>query len=308
MSDLDARDRALLRLLERLAARGYAFVTPTPETHARNLRRRNGETAASLRDAFGWSLPFDHGFEPELADLLHHAGAIEATDGAERSAVRVSSLRGRLFLHSAYPTEAEDAVFFGPDSYRFADLIRDELADLEPRRIVDIGAGSGVGALTAAGLRPAAAIVMTDVNAEALRLARINAAHAGMAASFVQGSGVEPVDGTFDLALLNPPYIQDDEARLYRHGGGLHGGRLSIDLAREACGRLEPGGRLILYTGSAIVDGRDRLREALEAEVEGCALRYREIDPDVFGEELDRPAYADVDRIAVVAAVLVKAG
>ena len=38
----------------------------------------------------------------------------------------------------------------------------------------------------------------------------------------------------------------------------------------------------------------------------GCSLDYRELDPDVFGEELDRPAYRDVDRIAVVAAIAVK--
>ena len=32
----------------------------------------------------------------------------------------------------------------------------------------------------------------------------------------------------------------------------------------------------------------------------GCTVAYEEIDPDVFGEELDRPAYRHVDRIAVV--------
>jgi hypothetical protein len=35
-------------------------------------------------------------------------------------------------------------------------------------------------------------------------------------------------------------------------------------------------------------------------------MRYREIDPDVFGEELDDPAYRDVDRIALVAVVLTR--
>jgi hypothetical protein len=28
--------------------------------------------------------------------------------------------------------------------------------------------------------------------------------------------------------------------------------------------------------------------------------RYEELDPDVFGDELDRPAYAAVERIAAV--------
>ncbi|MGE0403972.1 MAG: SAM-dependent methyltransferase, partial [Kofleriaceae bacterium] len=33
-------------------------------------------------------------------------------------------------------------------------------------------------------------------------------------------------------------------------------------------------------------------------------LVYEEIDPDVFGEELDTPAYRDVDRIAAVGATI----
>ncbi len=306
MPDLPPADAALLRLLQALRERGYAFVTPTPETHGRNLARRVGDKATSLRDVFGWSLPFDESFEPELVALLRDAELIENTPDGPRSAVRVSTLGGRLFLHSAYPTEAEDAVFFGPDSYRFAHLITDELQGACPERIVDVGAGSGVGALVAAGLCPDAEIVMTDVNPRALRLAHVNAAFAGVEATFLQGDGVQPVEGAFDLALLNPPYIQDDEERQYRHGGALHGGQLSIDLAEAICARLSPGGRLILYTGSAIVDGRDQLRKALETRLPDCALRYREIDPDVFGEELDRDAYADVERIAVVAAVLTR--
>jgi hypothetical protein len=35
---------------------------------------------------------------------------------------------------------------------------------------------------------------------------------------------------------------------------------------------------------------------------------YEEIDPDVFGEELDRPAYATADRIAAVGLTAIKRG
>jgi hypothetical protein len=38
----------------------------------------------------------------------------------------------------------------------------------------------------------------------------------------------------------------------------------------------------------------------------GLAMRYREIDPDVFGEELEMPAYRDVDRIALIAAIITR--
>jgi hypothetical protein len=63
---------------------------------------------------------------------------------------------------------------------------------------------------------------------------------------------------------------------------------------------------VLLYTGVAIVDGRDELREALADQLPalGCTLRYRELDPDVFGEELVKPAYAEVERIAAIGAVV----
>lgn len=302
---LNDADQALLTLLRRLAEQDYAFVTPTPETHRRNLARREDQRARDLRDVFGWNLPFGSVPGAEIIDLLRRADAVEQTPKGERSAVRVASVGERLFLHSSFPTEAEDAVFFGPDSYRFAALIERELAGHCPRRIVDVGAGSGVGGILAADLCPAASVVLTDVNERALALARLNAAAAGIEAKIVHGDGVEPVEGGFDLALLNPPYIADDGERTYRDGGDLHGAKLAIDLSRTIVERLDPGGRMILYTGSAIVGGRDRQREELAA-IPGCTLDYRELDPDVFGEELEKPAYADVERIAVVAAILTK--
>lgn len=305
MTDTPSPDPALLDLLRRLRESGYVFVTPTPETHARNLHRRRGERARDLRDVFGWNLPFgDDVPGAEILDLLRQADAVERTPDGERSAIRVAGLGENLFLHSSFPTEDEDSVFFGPDSWRFARFIERELRDHCPRRLVDVGAGSGVGAIVAAGICPDAEVVMTDVNSRALALARVNAQAAGVRAEFVLGDGVEPVRGGFDLALLNPPYIADEGERTYRHGGDLHGAQLAIDLSRSILERLEPGGRLLLYTGAPIVGGRDRLREELGRL--GAELSYREMDPDVFGEELDKPAYRDVERIAVVNAVLTK--
>jgi hypothetical protein len=70
--------------------------------------------------------------------------------------------------------------------------------------------------------------------------------------------------------------------------------------------RLAPGGRLVLYTGATIVDGKDTLLQILQPRLDECGWpwRYRELDPDVFGEELDTPAYVAADRIAAVALVL----
>lgn len=302
---MNETDAALFALLQLLRTRGYGFITPTPATHGRVVARPNRGEARSLEDVLGWSLPFAPDLlDAELLDLLRTADAVgPAGEGRLRAAIRVSSLKGQLYLHSAYPTDAEDSVFFGPDSYRFAGLIAAELGE-GAGHVVDIGTGAGVGAIVAGGIRPDARITMTDVNPKALRLAAINARAACVPAVAVESGDLAQVEDPIDVALANPPYIIDQSERAYRDGGGMLGGQVSLDMARMALARLAPGGRMILYTGSAIVDGRDGLREALEGL--GAGLRYREIDPDVFGEELETEAYASVDRIALVAAILTK--
>lgn len=306
-----AQDNALRALLQALHKLNYAFVTPTPATHARVLARLTSAPGSpDLRAMLGWSQPFRWEDDPygHIVNLLESAGALERGENGEmRSLVRVSSLGQQLYLHSAYPTTQNDAVFFGPDSYRYAAFLRAELLRLNPRqRVVDIGAGSGIGGIVAASLLPGARITLTDINAKALRFARINAAFNNVMAEFVQTDGLSGVTGSIDCVIANPPYIADPAHRAYRDGGGMHGGELSLSWAREAAQRLKSGGAFLLYTGSAIVDGEDKLKTALVKALDGFELDYREIDPDVFGEELEREDYADVERIAVVGLVAVK--
>jgi hypothetical protein len=90
----------------------------------------------------------------------------------------------------------------------------------------------------------------------------------------------------------------------------MHGGEMAVAMTRMAAARLAPGGRLILYTGAAIVNGRNALCEAIGrlAEEGRLAFSCRELDPDVFGEQLARPGCRDVERIALVAATLAHDG
>ena len=84
----------------------------------------------------------------------------------------------------------------------------------------------------------------------------------------------------------------------------------NVAWAEEAMRRLTPRGCMLLYTGSAIVDGGDPFRERLDAlaREHDCSLEYEEIDPDIFGDELTRDAYAGVERLAAVGAVIRRAG
>ena len=305
----EAELRALLGLLR---IERYRFVTPTPATHARVIARPGKREARGLRDIFGWNLPFAPDLLPAgLLDGLAAAGLAEPTGALWRSRVRVASFGERLFVHSAFPTVAEDAVFFGPDTYRFAAFLQAELPRAGgARRLVDLGAGAGAGGIVAAALLPDARITLADVNPAALRLARVNAADAGINAELVEAGSLDEVAGRIDLVIANPPYIMDERDRTYRDGGGLHGAGVSFDWALAAARRLEPGGRMLLYTGVAMVEGEDELEAALQRALPelGCALRYRELDPDIFGEELDKPPYAEVERIAAIGAVIEKAG
>lgn len=304
-------DEGLIDLLRALRAADYRFVTVTPETHRRVLERGPGRVAQDLRGVFGWNLPFEEGLlPPAVREALERSGSVAREGRLSRSRVRVASVDGVLFLHSAYPTDDSDSIFFGPDSYRYVRFLQRELPRLSGvRRLVDIGAGSGVGAIMAAALVPGAGLTATDINPSALRFARINALNAGVALDPVEASGLDGVEGPVDLVIANPPFVADPAGRLYRDGGGMHGARLSLDWALAAARRIKPGGTILLYTGSAIVAGRDPLRKTLEAELPalGCSLRYAEIDPDIFGELLSGPGYEEVERVAAVGAVIRKA-
>lgn len=301
------QDLALLRLGSLLRERGYRFVTPTPLTHQQVNQRAGNALANDLRDVFGWSRPFVTGtLDEDIVALMEQAQVLQSHPQGWISRIRFSSLGEDLYVHSRFPTEDSDAVFFGPDTYRFTRLLRDYLAHAEQplQRIVDIGCGAGPGAITAAQLRPHAEVMALDINPRALAMTCVNARQAGVHNLRVQHSDLlRDVDGQFDLIVANPPYMLDAQQRTYRHGGGKHGAGLSLAIFDTAMERLAPGGTLLLYTGVAIFAGEDPLLEAIRLSLRdtGWDWDYQEIDPDVFGEELQKPAYAEAERIACVA-------
>lgn len=299
-------DAPLGQLLDALRDAGYRFTSPTPETHRRVIGRR--DEAEDLRDVFGWSLPFRREtLPPPILGLLEDAGMVERARGLLKSRVRVASLGDCLFLHSAFPTDDADSVFFGPDSYRFARFLERELAGRQsPACLVDVGAGSGIGGIFAAKLLPGARPMLLDINPLALRFARINARHNGVEAQTVLGSGLDLVSGPIELAISNPPFMRDRTGRSYRDGGDMLGAGLSLEWALAGAAKLAPDGRFLLYSGSAIIGGEDRLEQALRRGLaaDGFNMRYEEIDADIFGEELDEPGYENVERIAAVGAVI----
>ncbi len=149
-----------------------------------------------------------------------------------------------------------------PETEQLVELL---IADLGPRiahsRIVDIGTGSGVIALSLAKEFPEAEIFATDVSEDALAIARENSARLGLSGhvQFRKSDLLENLDERFDLIVANLPYIamrdrhtlsrevlHDPEVALF---AGAHGDEFMRELIEQAPPRLHPGGMLALEIG-----------------------------------------------------------
>ncbi len=296
-----------------LIDQNYSFITPTPATHHRVWSRFESSLGATLRDIFGWSRPFElQSLDKKAVGFLRDADLLEISQNHARSRIRFSSVGERLYAHSAFPTTTADSIFFGPDTYRFTHLIANELS-FEPlsehSQILDMCCGAGPGGIEAALASPGKnlAVTFADINPVAVSFARANAGINNLPNTVFNESNLfDAVTGNFDLIVANPPYLVDGLNRVYRSGGGQFGAELSEKIVLQAVARLAPGGRLIVYTGVAIVDGADLFLQRIRTILGDVAMsfRYFELDPDVFSEELDTPAYSPVDRIAAVALVV----
>ncbi|KQV58851.1 MULTISPECIES: peptide chain release factor N(5)-glutamine methyltransferase [unclassified Caulobacter] len=147
------------------------------------------------------------------------------------------------------------------------EVIVDEVLKAFPEamhfNMLDLGVGSGTILLAVLAERPAAKGLGVDASAEALAVARDNAASLDLntRAAFLDGDWTAGLgDATFDLVVSNPPYIptadidtlepevRDHEPRLALDGGadGLDAYRL---LAPEILRVLKPGGMFAVEIG-----------------------------------------------------------
>ncbi|MBL3685643.1 methyltransferase domain-containing protein [Leucobacter zeae] len=146
----------------------------------------------------------------------------------------------RLLLAGLIPSED---VGGGAGSVRVSPRPEPEGPAAAPRRIVDLGCGNGVLAVSAAIAFPEAAVIATDQSAAAVAATRLTAEAAGVPdrVAVHRADALEAVpDGWADLILLNPPF---------HTGATVHAG-VAHRLIR-ACGRaLAPGGELRIVFNS----------------------------------------------------------
>lgn len=92
---------------------------------------------------------------------------------------------------------------------------KEPILDTVPRRMLDLGTGSGAIAISIAHYLPQTEVWAGDISAEALDIAQYNAQTLNTQVHFRQGSWFEPFEGmTFDLIVSNPPYISHTDEHL----------------------------------------------------------------------------------------------
>ena len=147
-----------------------------------------------------------------------------------------------------------------PETEQLVELVESRIENRESK-ILDVGTGSGVIALTLAKKFPEAQIFAVDVSEDALALARENAARLGLSGrvQFRKSDLLRNLDERFDLIVANLPYIatqdrhtlsrevlHDPEVALF---AGVRGDEFVRELIEQAPPRLRPGGMLALEIG-----------------------------------------------------------
>ena len=109
-----------------------------------------------------------------------------------------------------------DVLIPRPDTELLIELSLKFLPNNQACKIIDLGTGSGILALTLAAERPLAAVIATDISSAALNIAQINAKSLAVGnLRFLASHWFDAVTETnFDLVISNPPYIAIDDPHL----------------------------------------------------------------------------------------------
>ncbi len=219
---------------------GRSFDEVTAGLAARKSRVLTARRARSAAEPGGPSSPV-WGRDPDLPFVVAAYGATfggATLDHGSRLLLRSlrenpPAVRGSSVLRTS--AEREDALGAVAEQ-------SDALPEAA-RRVVDLGCGNGVLAVSAALALPGARIIASDQSAAAVAATRLTAEVAGVAdrVEVHRADATEAVpDGWADLILLNPPF---------HTGATVHAG-VAHRLIRSCARALAPGGELRLVFNS----------------------------------------------------------
>ncbi len=150
-----------------------------------------------------------------------------------------------------------------PETERLVELALTHLLTLQAPRILDLGTGSGIIAITLAKQCPDARVTAVDLSAAALTVAQANANRHAADVEFLCSDWYAALSRQrFELIVANPPYVADGDEHLQKNGlpfepawaltGSLanpNGLSCLQRIISEAPAHLVPGGRLLIEHG-----------------------------------------------------------
>ncbi len=186
----------------------------------------------------------------------------QRTDGVPFS--YISGTKG--FYHLDFKV-TPDTLIPRPETELLIDIALDLFPNKALCKMLDMGTGSGIIAVTLADKNPHWTVTATDYSTKALDVAKSNAT---TSVKFLQGSWFEPVaDQTFNLIVSNPPYIEENDSYLddlsFEPISALTAGKDGLDdiriIINQAPNHLEKNGFLLLEHGH---DQQARIVELLK--------------------------------------------
>jgi len=228
--------------------------------------------------------------EPATERMVKH---LDEMVGRYRSGEPLAYAMGRWSFRRVELMIDRRVLIPRPETELVAETAIELARRVSPRRVADLGTGSGAIGLALAYELPIdnTEVWLTDASTDALDVARANAAGLGRAAAnvrFGQGSWWSALPselrGTLDVVVSNPPYIAVDDTEvaesvrewepasaLFAGGDGLDDIRAIMTGAREW---LKPGGWLVLEIGY-------RQGDAVLALASECGLVNAEVRNDL---------------------------
>jgi len=236
-------------------------------------------TAPSIASALAWARPRIDAVDGRI--LLRHVLGCSAVELVTRGEELLAPANWGRFEELVRRREAGEPVayligereFYGrtfkvtpavliprPETELLVELALARCVDRRQPRLLDMGTGSGILAITLALELPDASVCAVDSSRRALWVAMANAAQAGASVSFVEsdwfvGLGSE----RFDLIVANPPYVAAADPHLgegdvrFEPRSALAAGPEGLDdldrIISEAPAYLEPNGWLLLEHG-----------------------------------------------------------
>jgi release factor glutamine methyltransferase len=233
-----------------------------------------------------------HDGNPVPAPLAERADALAAR---RRSGEPLAYVIGCAWFYGRPFAVGPDVLVPRPETELVVEAALDDLRARAARGILrpracDVGTGSGAIGITLAAESPDLAVVLSDVSAGALAVARGNAQRLGVQGRvrFVEGDLAEPLVpfGPYDCVVANLPYIPSAEVPAAPNPVGfephvaLDGGDDGLGLYRRFVRALP---RLLAAGGSAFLEAAPGTIEPLAVLVEALPGAHVEIGEDYAG-------------------------